>query len=134
MEFRYFFPTTLLFGSGSLNKLEKQRLPGKKALVVTSNGRSVRANGALDTVLRQLDAAGIGHALYSGVQPNPTLENVTEGAALGRKAHCDFVIGLGGGSSIDAAKAIAVMLTNGGSYWDYQFSGTGGRQIGRAHV
>lgn len=128
MNFRYAFPTTLVFGSGSLQKLGKQRLPGKNALVVISNGQSVKTSGALDTVLQQLDAAGIPHTIYAGVKANPTLDNVTEGAAAGRAAGCDFVIGLGGGSSIDAAKAIAVMLTNDGNYWDYQFSGTGGRQ------
>ena len=128
MNFRYYFPLTLVFGSGSLKKLGKQRLPGKKALIVITNGRSVKASGALDTVLDQLESAGVSHVVYNGVQPNPTLDNVMEGAAAGREAGCDFVVGLGGGSSIDAAKAIAVMLTNDGNYWDYQFSGTGGRQ------
>ena len=128
MNFRFSFPTTLVFGSGCLKKLGRQRLPGKNALIVITNGKSVKASGALDTVIEQLEAAGVKHAIYNGVKPNPTLDNVTEGAAAGRAAGCDFVIGLGGGSSIDAAKAIAVMLTNDGSYWDYQFAGTGGRQ------
>lgn len=128
MNFRYSFPTTLVFGSGSLKKLGRQHLPGRKALIVISNGRSVKTSGALDTVVQQLESAEVSHAIYAGVQSNPTLDNVTEGAAAGREAGCDFIIGLGGGSSIDAAKAIAVMLTNDGNYWDYQFSGTGGRR------
>lgn len=128
MNFRYSFPFTLIFGSGSLKKLGEQRLPGKKALIVITNGKSVKISGALDTVIEQLEGVGVAHAIYSGIKPNPTLDNVMEGAATGRDAGCDFVIGLGGGSSIDAAKAIAVMLTNDGNYWDYQFSGTGGRQ------
>lgn len=128
MGFQCYIPTTLLFGCGMLNKLHKQRLPGKKALVVISNGKSVRTSGALDRVIDQLAQAGVTCEVFSGVMPNPTEANVMDGAAAGRAAGCDFVVGLGGGSSIDAAKAIAVMMTNEGTYWDYLFSGTGGRR------
>lgn len=128
MAFQCTIPAALLFGAGALSKLQKQRLPGKKALIVISNGRSVRDSGALASVEEQLTQAGVEHTVFAGVMPNPTEQNVMDGAAAGRAAGCDFVVGLGGGSAIDAAKAIAVMLTNDGTYWDYQFSGTGGRQ------
>lgn len=128
MGFQCYIPTTLIFGCGMLNKLHKQRMPGKKALIVISNGKSVRFSGALDRVCDQLGQAGVDYEVFSGVMPNPTESNVMDGAAAGRAAGCDFVVGLGGGSSIDAAKAIAVMMTNDGTYWDYLFSGTGGRK------
>ncbi len=128
MSFRFFVPTHLLFGAGCLSKLRKQRLPGQRALIVISNGRSTRANGYLARVEEELHAAGVETHVYDGVLPNPVLENVAAGAALARSAHCDFIVGLGGGSSIDCAKAIAVMATNDGSFWDYLFGGTAGRK------
>lgn len=128
MAFQCTIPTTLLFGAGALNRLQKQRLPGKKALIVISNGKSVRTSGVLDKVQEQLTQSGAEYAVFAGIMPNPTEQNVMDGAAAGREAGCDFVVGLGGGSAIDAAKAIAVMLTNEGTYWDYMFSGTGGCQ------
>lgn len=64
--------------------------------------------------------------VFDKIQPNPTEHHVMEGAALAKAEGCDFVIGLGGGSIIDSAKAIAVMATNEGTFWDYVSGGTGG--------
>lgn len=125
MAFRHYVPTRILFGAGTLNSLHKQSLPGKKALIVISAGKSMRANGYLDRVTAELDKAGVTHSVFDRVQPNPTLENVREGAAEARERSCDFVLGLGGGSSIDAAKSIAVMAANPGDYWDYIHGGSG---------
>ena len=63
--------------------------------------------------------------IYSDVQPNPTIESVRVCAALAREQECSFVVGLGGGSSIDTAKAAAVMATNDGDWWDYVYGGSG---------
>lgn len=115
MNFDYYIPTRILFGAGRLNDLHKQKLPGKKALVVISNGKSTRANGYLARVEKELELAGAAHVVFDKVQPNPTKDNVMEGAALARAEACDFVLGLGGGSPIDAAKAIAVMAANPGA-------------------
>ncbi len=128
MSFKFFVPTHLLFGAGCLSNLHKQRLPGQRALIVISNGRSTRANGYLARVEEELHAAGAETHVYDGVLHNPVLENVAAGAALARSARCDFIVGLGSGSSIDCAKAIAVMATNDGSFWDYLFGGTAGRR------
>lgn len=125
MFFNYFIPTRILFGKGQLGRLHQAALPGKKALVVISSGKSTRANGYLDRVIHELQLAGVGYAVYDHVQPNPTKANVMEGASAARKAGCDFVVGLGGGSVMDAAKAIAVMARNEGDYWDYVFGGSG---------
>ncbi|HVI39547.1 MAG TPA: iron-containing alcohol dehydrogenase, partial [Anaerovoracaceae bacterium] len=67
----------------------------------------------------------VAHVLFDKILPNPVKEHVMEGADLAKDQKCDFVIGLGGGSSIDSAKAIAVMATNEGDYWDYISGGTG---------
>ncbi len=125
MKFDYYIPTRILFGADQLSNLHQQRLPGKKALIVISNGKSTRANGYLERVEKELELAGAAHVVFDKVQPNPTKDNVMEGAALARAEACDFVIGLGGGSPIDAAKAIAVMATNPGDYWDYISAGSG---------
>lgn len=125
MKFNYFIPTQILFGPGKLNALAKTPLPGKKALVVISCGKSVRANGALDRTLAALKTQGVETVLYDKVQANPTLDQVMQGANLARESGCDFVVALGGGSPIDAAKAMAVMVKNPGNYWDYIGSGSG---------
>lgn len=64
--------------------------------------------------------------LFNKITANPDRSEVMDGAALAKAENCDFIVGLGGGSPIDAAKAIAVMATNPGDYWDYMVRGTGG--------
>ncbi len=125
MAFNFFVPTRILFGRGQLENLHVQKFPGKKALIVISSGKSIRANGYLDRVEKQLDQAGVEHVVFDKILPNPILTHVQEGAAFAKENGCDFVIGLGGGSTIDSAKAIAVMATNDGNFWDYVGSGSG---------
>lgn len=125
MSFTHFVPTKILFGQGQIKKLHEQDLPGKKALIVISCGKSTRENGYLDTVTNELQQAGVDHMVFDRIQPNPTRGNVMAGAACARESGCDFVIGLGGGSCLDASKAIAIMATNEGDYWDYIHGGSG---------
>lgn len=124
MNFTYFMPTRIFFGPGSVQKLGRGHLPGKKALVITG-GSSTSRLGYLDKVCALLEQGGAQSVVYSDVRPNPTLENVNACAALCREHGCDFVVGLGGGSSIDTAKAAAVLAANGGDYWDYVYGGSG---------
>lgn len=125
MSFSYYMPAKILFGKGQLGLLHAHELPGKKALIVTSSGNSVKKFGFLSRLEQQLDMAGVSHVLFDKILPNPIVEHVREGAALAKDFGCDFVIGLGGGSSIDSAKAIAVMATNPGDAWDYVSGGSG---------
>lgn len=126
MEFNYFVPTRIIFGAGKLKELANtRRLPGKKALIVISSGGSMKRQGYLDRVTGYLAEAGIQSAVFDKILPNPVAAHVDEGAALAKQEGCDFVIGLGGGSSIDSAKAIAMMAKNEGEYWDYLRTGTG---------
>ncbi|MDR0852907.1 MAG: iron-containing alcohol dehydrogenase [Clostridiales Family XIII bacterium] len=126
--FKYFIPTKVVFGQGSLDKLHRQKLPGKKALIVITAGKSMRGQGYLARVEEQLDKAGVDHIVFDKIQPNPLLEHVTEAAELSKNEGVDFILGLGGGSSIDSAKAIAVMAANEGNLWDYVGGATGKNQ------
>lgn len=95
-NFTYFIPTRILFGAGQLNHLHEQQLPGKKALIVTTSGKSVKRNGTLERVEKQLEMANVEYTLFDRVHPNPTLVNVMDASILGKESGCDFVIGLGG--------------------------------------
>lgn len=126
LNFNYFMPTKILFGVGKLNQLANARyLPGKKALIVISSGTSMKRYGYLDRVIGYLRDNGVQSTVFDKILANPVVEHVTEGAALAKQEGCDFVIGLGGGSSIDSAKSIAVMAKNPGEYWDYVRGGSG---------
>ena len=117
--------TKTIFGAGSLNSLHEQDFNARKALIVISSGKSTRANGYLDRTEKELHLAGIETAVFDKVEPNPSKDTVMQGAAMARQEHCDIVVALGGGSCIDAAKAIAFMATNPGDFWDYIGAGTG---------
>lgn len=125
MNFDLFTPTKLLFGCGKLDELSKQKLPGKKALLLISNGKSVYTNGAFDSTVAQLDKAGVEHAVCANIHENPTKEVVMEAAGVARKNNCDFIVALGGGAVLDAAIAVSAMATNPGELWDYVNGGTG---------
>lgn len=126
LRFTHYIPTRIFFGCGELKRLGKEQMPGRKALIVISAGGSMRRHGYVDKVVRLLiENGGIESVIFEKVQPNPTKSHVMEAAGICRKESCDFVIGLGGGSSIDSAKAIAIMATNEGDYWDYILSGSG---------
>ena len=128
-NFTYYMPTRIIFAAGSLDGISTTPfLPGRKALVVIGATGSMKKHGYLDRLIAALEKNGCGCVVYDRVVANPVLENVVEGAGIAKAEGCDFVIGLGGGSSIDAAKSIAVMATNPGSYWDYMQAGTGGRK------
>ena len=128
MNFQYFMPSRIVFGSGSLNQLATLALPGKKALIVISSGKSMKKNGYLDRVRDLLKKNSTESVVFDKIQPNPAKKHVMEGAELARSQDCDFIIGLGGGSSIDSAKSIAIMAKNPGDYWDYIFGGSGKEQ------
>lgn len=125
MPFQMFVPTKALFGQGQLNNLHAQELPGKKALIIVSNGKSVKVNGYLARTEKELHLAGVETALFDEVEANPLKTTVMRGGQAAREKACDFLVALGGGSCMDAAKAIAVVATNDGDLWDYISQGTG---------
>ncbi|HIU25145.1 MAG TPA: iron-containing alcohol dehydrogenase [Candidatus Copromorpha excrementigallinarum] len=125
MGFERYSPTRIVFGAGTLNKLNEQLMPGEKALLVISNGKSTKVNGYLDRCVKQLEKAGVEYVIFDRIEANPLNTTVMQGAKKARETGCDFIVALGGGSVMDASKAIATMVTNEGTLWDYMTEGTG---------
>ncbi|MFP3043897.1 iron-containing alcohol dehydrogenase [Treponema primitia] len=119
MQFTFNLPVNLLFGSGKAGEIGRRAaLLGKTALIVTGRG-STKKSGLLDRVTGLLRESGLTAIVYDKVEPNPLTTQVYEGAALAKEKGCDLVIGLGGGSILDASKAIAFMVKNDGDLMDY---------------
>lgn len=123
--FNMYVPTRFVFGKGRLSELHQQKMPGKKAMIAISSGKSVRENGALSRTQEQLRLAGVETAVFDQIGSNPTKTAVMEGAKFARANNCDFIVALGGGSVMDASKAIAMMAANDGDLWDYVGGKTG---------
>lgn len=120
-NFTYYTPTRVVFGKGSEEKLGGLiKEAGCSRVLIHYGGQSALRSGLLDRVKASLDQAGVAHVELGGVVPNPHLEKVYEGIALGRKEQVDFLLAVGGGSVIDSAKAIALGLANPDvDVWDY---------------
>lgn len=125
MSFNMYVPTRVLFGAGQLSNLHAQKMPGKKAMIVISKGKSAKANGYLTRTEEQLQLAGVESVVFDKVEANPLKSTVMAGAAFAKENQCDFIVALGGGSTMDASKAIATMATNDGDCWDYVHGGSG---------
>ncbi len=117
-NFVYSIPTTVYFGKGQIERVGMAVAEyGKHALLVYGGG-SIKRNGIYDDVIRYLEAEGVAHDEISGVDPNPRIETVREGAALCREKGIDVVLAIGGGSSLDCAKVIAAAACYDGDAWD----------------
>lgn len=125
ISFDFYNPTHLLFGSGKLSTLHDQPMPGKKALLLISTGKSTKETGSLARTEEQLSLAGVSYAICPVIHENPSKECVMEAAAFAREQGCDFIVALGGGAVLDASVAVAAMATNPGDLWDYVSGGTG---------
>lgn len=119
-------PTRVYFAVGALENLATITLPGRKALVCA--GPNINRLGLSDRVRQLLAQNGVDTVFYDRITPNPLRASVMEAAALGRESGCDFVMGLGGGSNIDAAKAVAIVMANPADLWEYASVGSGGRK------
>lgn len=127
MSYTWNLPTKVLFGPGKVKELANEEMPGKKALLVISCGKSVRANGALAAVEKGLTAAGAEYVVFDKIQSNPLEPTIMEGVECARENGCDFVVGLGGGSVLDSATVISAVAPQvDGRVWDYVQGGTGG--------
>ncbi|MCM2479905.1 L-threonine dehydrogenase [Serpentinimonas maccroryi] len=120
MTSTFFMPAVNLMGGGSLGEAMQavKGLGYRKALIVTD--AMLNKLGLADKVAKLLNELQIATVVFDGAQPNPTKGNVRAGLALLRANQCDCVVSLGGGSSHDCAKGIALCATNGGEISDYE--------------
>lgn len=117
--FEVSFPTHIYFGLGELKRLgEAAKSLGKKALLVTG-GNAAKRTGLLDRVHALLQEADVDSILFDKIEPNPRTATVDAGAALARQNGCDFILAVGGGSVMDASKAIAAAARSGRPIYDY---------------
>lgn len=119
MSFHFFVRSNITFGRGAIEQLpEMIRNYGiKNIMVVYDNG--VKAAGIADKVLEQIEKTGVSYTIFDRVIPNPTNEVVEEAAALAKEKEIDGFVAVGGGSSIDLAKAVNVLMTNPGTIGQY---------------
>ncbi|CAM3294042.1 iron-containing alcohol dehydrogenase [Brevibacillus invocatus] len=119
LSFEVSFPTQIFFGIGEINQLgERAKTLGCKPLLVTG-GNAAKRTGLLARVQALLEAANIEAILFDKIEPNPRTTTVDAGAALAREHGCDFVLAVGGGSVMDASKAIAAAALSGRPIYDY---------------
>lgn len=112
MNFKFYMPTNVVIGRGVvLKNYSLLKEYGKKALIVTGKN-SAKINGSLEDTIKALSMAEIDYEIFNKVEENPSLETIEEAAKVGISLNVDFIIGIGGGSPLDAAKAIAVMIKN----------------------
>ena len=108
-----FFDPSNVFIEHDCVKAHKKELAamGKKAFIITGR-HSAKTNGSQDDVTDVLTEAGIPYIIFDEVEENPSVETVAKASAIGKEAGVDFVIGIGGGSPLDAGKAIALLVAN----------------------
>ncbi len=125
-SFNFHLPTKISFGQPVQEALPFQlaALNARKILLVSDRG--LQETGILDTVQNCIKDAGVEVTSYLDVSSNPTSDEVMAGLTLAQERKIEVVVALGGGSSIDVAKGIAMLMANGGAYADYQW---GGRKI-----
>lgn len=122
INFSFFLPVNVVFGCGKLKEVGNLTKPyGKKALIVTGKS-SAKKSGIYDKVNESLKKVGIDTVLFDKVTPNPLTTTAIEGAKFANENGCDVVIGIGGGSIMDCAKAIAFLSVNKGDINDYIFN------------
>lgn len=117
--FEFHNPVRLLFGQGTFDRIGESAAEfGGHALLVTGRS-SARRSGLLDRAVDSLEDAGVEVTLFEEIMPNPTDEIVIEGAEVAREEGVDVVVAVGGGSPMDAAKAIAVAATHDAPLWEF---------------
>ncbi len=110
-------PGRLVFGPKSLNELANEIPANAVPLVITDKG--VSKSGILKKVTDVLEGAGIRHHIFDGIEPDPPMQVIEKAVSLYRKNRCTMVIGLGGGSSIDGAKSVSLMVSHPGDISEY---------------
>jgi alcohol dehydrogenase class IV len=122
MNFQYHLPVNLIFGRGRVSELGTHTAKyGKRALIVTGKN-STKKTGLLDKAVELLKKAGVESVIFDNVEQNPLTTTAYSGAMEAKIKNCDVVVGLGGGSIMDAAKGIAFLAMNDGDISDYIYA------------
>ncbi|MDE5643520.1 MAG: iron-containing alcohol dehydrogenase [Muribaculaceae bacterium] len=116
-NFVYANPTKLFFGDEAQKNLAEALMPFGKKVLLTYGGGSIKRNGVYDDVISALKSAGKEVVELPGVMPNPTVEKLNEGIKVARENNVDFILAVGGGSTIDYAKAVSVSAWYDGDAW-----------------
>ncbi len=117
-NFQLSLPTQLIFGAGVVKNHLSTLLKDKQHVLLVYGGGSIHKNGLYQLVTQTLEAAHIQFTPFQGIQPNPRVETVNAAITCAREQMCDFVLAIGGGSVIDAAKLIAVGIDYPHNAWD----------------
>ena len=117
-NFIYSNPTKLYFGDEAQKNLVEALSGFGKKVMLTYGGGSIKRNGIYDDVIAALTAAGKEVVELSGVMPNPTVDKLIEGCKVARENDVDFILAVGGGSTIDYAKAVSVSAWYDGEAWE----------------
>lgn len=112
MKFKFQLGTKAYFGTDCIRNNKKEIADSGKRCMIVTGRTSGKASGALDDVINVLDELSISYCVFDRVENNPSPENVEEGGRMAREFKADFVIGIGGGSPLDASKAVAVLAVN----------------------
>ncbi len=117
-SFNVFMPTRILFGEGRASEIGKEATAyGNRVMLVTY--KDIRGlEETIERVTGYLEESGLSVTKYAEVEPDPSVETIDRGAELAKSKGSELMVGVGGGSAIDAAKAIAAVAVNGGSAWD----------------
>lgn len=119
LPFTFHNPTRIIFGEGKASETGSITATYSKNVLLVYGGNSIKRSGLYESVVNQLQQANIRYVELGGVEPNPRLTSVYEGIRLVREHKLDFILAVGGGSVIDAAKAIAAGVPYEGDVWDF---------------
>jgi alcohol dehydrogenase YqhD (iron-dependent ADH family) len=117
--FELYNPTKLVFGADKVRQLGELVEPHGKRILLVYGGGSIKQSGLYDEVLSQLEGIGATVHELSGIEPNPRLTTVNKGIAICRSENIEFILAVGGGSVLDASKAIAAGALYEGDVWDF---------------
>ncbi|MCS7108832.1 MAG: iron-containing alcohol dehydrogenase [Sulfolobales archaeon] len=122
MEFTHYLHTKVVFGKGTISKVgdEVRKLGGSKVLVVTT-GNLLEVTGYYEVITKSLNSAGVKYVIFNEVEENPSIETCEKGARISKDEGINAIVAFGGGSAMDAGKAISVLTSLGGRVSDFFF-------------
>lgn len=122
MEFTHYLHTKVVFGKGTISKVgdEVKKQGGSKVLVVTT-GNLLEVTGYYEVITKSLNSAGVKYVIFNEVEENPSIETCEKGARISKDEGINAIVAFGGGSAMDAGKAISVLTSLGGRVSDYFF-------------